>query len=387
MNQLRQLNDKVDQGMGDLHHKIRRTFDLQPVVIPLLGFLLAVLVGAVLIWMTGGNPFEAYVALLEGMFGTWDRIAASISRTTPYIGSALAVAFAFKAGLFNIGVEGQLLVGGAVAAWFATASFLGDTPGIIAIPLVLVAGTLGGMVYGGIPGLLRAKTGAHEVISTIMLNNIGRIFIIWLVTSRDPFVLRDPNASVPRTRMVVSTGRLPELVDSVPRLHLGTVVMIGLCFVMWFVLQRTTYGFSVRTVGTNPHAAHYAGISVNRIIVTVMAFSGALAGLTAAMEVSGTYHFFQPGLFAGIGFDGIAIALLARANPFAIIPAAFLWGAMLSGAGYMQQEAGVSIDVVRIVLALTLLFVAADGIVRWLFRIKKASGGMVAPASSGITAR
>jgi simple sugar transport system permease protein len=376
------LSGKIDQGMASLHEKIRESFSLQPVIVPFLAIVLAVIVGGLLVAMTGGNPFEAYWALLRGMFGGWDRIAASISRSTAYVGSALAVAFAFKAGLFNIGVEGQLITGGVAAGWVATWAFLGDTPGPIAIPIVLLAGVVAGGIWAGIPGVLRARTGAHEVISTIMLNNIAILFFTWIVNSRDPAILADPNATSPRTRPVAETARLTELVGSTPRLHLGTLVLIAMCVFVSFLLVRTVYGFEVRTTGTNPNAAHYAGISVNRVIVTVMLISGAIAGLTAAAEVSGTYHYFTPGSLRTIGFDGIAIALLARANPYGILPAALLWGSMLSGAGLMQQEAGVSIDVVRIVLSLVLLFVAADAIIRYLFRIKVARAG--APEAGGI---
>jgi simple sugar transport system permease protein len=158
--------------------------------------------------------------------------------------------------------------------------------------------------------------------------------------------------------------------------------MIGLCIVVAFVLRRTTFGFETITVGTNPHAAHYAGISVNRIIVWSMALSGGFAGIAAASEVAGTNYFFQPGTFAFIGFDGIAIALLARGKPIPILAAALLWGSLLSGAPLMQQEADVSIDVVRIIQAMVLLFVAADAIVRYLFRLRSAgSSGFVAPAT------
>lgn len=384
MNQPQRFNDKIDHAMVGLHDKIRQSWSLQPVLVPLLAIVLAVVVGGVLIVITGGNPFDAYWALLRGMYGNPDRVASSISRSTPYVGAALAVALAFKAGLFNIGVEGQLLVGGTVAAWAATWHFVGAAPGLIAIPFVLLAGLVGGALYGGLPGWLRARTGAHEVISTIMLNNMAILFVRWLVNSQDPRVLRDPNSSVPQTRAVASSARLSELWDSTPRLHIGTVVMILLCFMVSYLLLRTAFGFEVRTVGANPFAAKYAGMSVNRIIVLVMGLSGAIAGFTAAVEVSGTYHFFQPGILAGIGFDGIAIALLARANPYAIIPAAFLWGSMLSGAGLMQQQADVSIDVVRIVLSLVLLFVAADAIVRYVFRLKNVTGGPAVTAVGGI---
>jgi len=244
-------------------------------------------------------------------------------------------------------------------------------PSVLAILAVLVAGAVGGLLWGGLPGLLKARTGAHEVIVTIMLNAIALLYVRWLVSSQDPLILRDPGASVPRTARIDDAARLPEIVDSSPPLHWGFVVMVALAILVRFVLQRTTFGFEVRTVGTNTDAARYAGMAVGRTILVTMAVSGAFAGLAGAGEISGTSGFLSPGVFVGIGFDSIAIALLARANPLAIVPAALLWGSMLSGAGLMQQEVGLSIDVVRIVQALVLLFVAADVIVRTVFRLRK----------------
>jgi simple sugar transport system permease protein len=376
------MNDQP-QEKRDARKWVFQWWDLQPVLVPLYALLLAFVVGGVLIALIGVNPFEAYWALLRGMFGSPERIAGSIARSVPFIGSALALAFAFRAGLFNIGAEGQLLVGGLVAAWVGTWAFMYDTPGIIAIPIVITAGFLGGAFWGGIPGVLRARTGAHEVISTIMLNSIALFMTRWLINSTDPLLLRDTSASVPRTKEVSETARLPELFDSEPTLHSGLLVMVILCVVVWYVLKRTTFGLEVITVGTNPHAARYAGISVNRIIVLAMVLSGGFAGIAAASEVAGTNGFFQPGTFAFIGFDGIAIALLARTNPLGIIPAALLWGSLLSGAPLMQQEAGVSIDVVRIIQSLILLFVAADAIVRWVFRMKGEESSRLATGSAG----
>jgi simple sugar transport system permease protein len=362
---------------------MQEAWSLQPVLVPLYALLLSFIVGGILIAIIGINPFEAYWALLRGMFGSTDRIAGSIARSVPFIGSALALSFAFKAGLFNIGAEGQLLIGGVTAAWVGTWVFLGDLPGIIAIPIILLGGAVGGAIWGGIPGVLRARTGAHEVISTIMLNSIALFMVRWIVNSRDPVVLRDATASVPRTEPIAGSAVLPELVDSQPNLHFGLFVMIALCIVVSFVLRRTTFGFETITVGTNPHAAHYAGISVPRIIILAMTFSGSFAGIAAASEVSGTNQFFQPGTFAFIGFDGIAIALLARANPLAIPVAALLWGSLLAGAPLMQQEANVSIDVVRIIQAMVLLFVAADAIVRYIFRLRGEQTQLIDTASSG----
>ncbi len=356
------MNDNNRPGgfFEEFRHKVLDAWSLQPLLVPLYAIILSFIVGGVLIAIIGVNPFEAYWALIRGMVGSPDRIAASIARAVPL-----------------------LLIGGITAAWVGTWAFMADTPGIIAVPIILLAGMLGGFVWGGIPGVLRARTGAHEVISTIMLNSIALFAVRWLVNSRDPVILRDLNASVPRTKPIADSAVLPEFVDSEPNLHFGLVVMIALCFLVAFVLNRTTFGFETKTVGTNPHASHYAGIGVNKIIILAMALSGAFAGLAAASEVSGTNQFFQPGTFAFIGFDGIAIALLARANPIAIMPAALLWGALLSGAPLMQQEADVSIDVVRIIQSLVLLFVAADAIVRYLFRIRGDGGHHMDTVTTG----
>lgn len=359
-------------GINGLVAALRDTARLQSALVPLYAIVLALAVAAVVIVLVGSDPLQAYAALLRGMFGTPDRINASLGRSTPFIGAALAVAFAFRAGLFNIGAEGQLLVGATSAAWVGTLSWLADLPGVLAIVLIILAGAVGGAAWGGIPGFLKARTGAHEVITTIMLNSIAILGVRWMVTSQDPLILRDTGVSVPRTEPLPSSARLPELIATNPPLHLGFVVAVGLCALVWFILRRTTFGFEVRTVGANPNAAKYAGMGVNRTIVAVMALSGAFAGLAGAGEITGTTGFLSPGVFVAIGFDAIAIALLARANPFAIILTSILWGSMLSGAGLMQQETGLSINAVRIMQALVLLFVAADVIVRTIFRVRRA---------------
>jgi simple sugar transport system permease protein len=251
----------------------------------------------------------------------------------------------------------------------------------VAIPLVLLAGLVGGLVWGGIPGILKARTGAHEVITTIMLNSIAAALAQYLITSREPVLLIDEAASTPHTRQIADSARLPSLVEGTG-LHLGVLLAVGLCLATYLVLQRTTPGFEIRTVGISKDAAHYAGMPVRRTIVVVMAASGALAGIAGAAEVSGgSSGYLTPGAFTNIGFDSIAIALLARGNPLAVIPAALLWGALLSGAPLMQVEADLSVNLVRIVQALIILFVAADAIVRNLFRIRAPRGAAeAAPA-------
>jgi simple sugar transport system permease protein len=212
------------------------------------------------------------------------------------------------------------------------------------------------------------------VIVTIMLNNIALLIVRWLVTSQDPVILRDMSASVPHTAPLPDAARLPEVISTNPPLHLGFFIAVGLCVAVWFILRRTSFGFVVKTFGANSHAAKYAGMSVNGTIIAVMALSGSFAGMAGAGEITGTSGFLSPGVFLGIGFDAIAIALLARANPFGIILTSVLWGSMLSGAALMQQESGLSIDAVRIVQALLLLFVAAEVIVRTIFRVHRQGG-------------
>lgn len=355
---------------------LERYFRLAPVTVPFYAILIAILVGTVFIVGSGANPVTAYTALLDGAVGSPDRIATTIGRATPFMIAALAVALGFKAGLFNIGAEGQLLLGALTAAWAGTWSWLADLPALLAIPFVLMAGMLGGLVWGAIPGVLKAKTGAHEVITTIMLNSIAAGLAAYLITSREPVLLIDEAASTPHTRLVADSVRLPALVEGTG-LHLGIVLALLLCVATYFVLKRTTPGFEIRTVGVSKDAALYAGIPVQRTIIMVMAASGALAGIAGAAEVSGgSSGYLTPGAFTNIGFDSIAIALLARGNPLAVVPAALLWGALLSGAPLMQVEADLSVNLVRIVQALIILFVAADAIVRKLFRIRAPRGAL-----------
>ena len=348
-------------------------FRLAPVTVPLYAVLVAVLVGSLIMLVAGSNPVRAYGALFQGALGSPTAVANTLGRSTPYIIASLAVALGFKAGLFNIGAEGQLLLGALAAGWAGTFAWMAGLPKIVAIPVMLLAGILGGLLWGGIPGVLKARTGAHEVIVTIMLNAVARRLAEWLITSREPVILLDVKASVPHSVAIAQSARMPKLVGDTA-LHLGFGLAILLCVAVWFLLQRTTQGFEIRAVGANPNAAHYAGISVNRTIIVVMAAAGALAGVAGAGEVSGGTgggFYLTPGILGGIGFDAIAIALLARANPFAIIPAALLWAALLVGSPTMQLQANVSLDIVRVVQALIILFVAADAIIRYVFRIRK----------------
>jgi general nucleoside transport system permease protein len=343
-------------------------------VIPFLAVVTALAVGAVIILLSGKNPILSYWGLLLGAFGSPNAISETFVWATPYMFAGLAVALGFKCGLFNIGVEGQIAIG-ALCSAFIGYSITG-LPAIIHLPLAIGCGVLGGFVWGAIPGLLKARTGAHEVINTIMMNYIALFLSNYLLSGpmKDP----DPMNAVSQTPKIALSARLPrlfppfylgdELVEL--RVHWGTVLAIVMAIVVFWFLWKTVMGFEIRTVGANPNVARYAGINVSRSIVLAMALSGALAGLAGTVEVVGLNYYHTPSFAVGYGFDSIAIALLGKSHPFGIIPAAILFGAMRNGATAMQFQTGVSIDVISIIQALILIFIAADAIIRRLYRIR-----------------
>ncbi len=357
-----------------------------------LAVFTAVLIGAIIIWVTHASDLRAagetwrqvipqanrfvlaaYGGLFEGAIGSPKALATSLTYSTPYILAGLAVALGFQCGLFNIGAEGQLYMG----ALLATVIGFGVTglPIYIHLPLAIVAGMLGGAIWGAIPGLLKAKTGAHEVINTIMMNYIAVKTVDYLV--KNP--LKDPTASLDRTPFVSPTARYPLILPQY-ELHAGFLVALAAIVFVWWFLFKTTWGFEIRTVGANPSVARYAGMSVSRNFVLAMGLSGALAGLAGIGIVLGrpSEYALKAAFSTGFGFDSIAVALLAKSHPFGIFPAAFLWGALRNGAGLMQVRAqGISIDLVNIIQALVIMFIAADEIIRWLYRMRARREAMV----------
>jgi general nucleoside transport system permease protein len=330
------------------------------VSLPLLSILIALFIGALVIMIDEGRPLEAYTALFRGAFGTGAAMQRTMEKATPLVFSGLAVAFAFKGGLFNIGAQGQLLFG-AVTAGIVGYRLTG-LPALVHVPLAVLAGAAAGGLYGAIPGALKRYRGAHEVITTIMLNYIAINITDYLATG--PFRDTTPGNIVARTPLIENSARIP-VVGGVP---LGFVLALVAGLLVWWLLARTTIGFEISTVGRSPHAAHYAGIRVTAIVILTMALSGALAGIGGAVETLGIIGRYQPGFNVGLGFDGITVALLGKTHPVGVIFSALLVGAMRAGAPQMQFSVGVRPDIIDMVLAIILFFIAADLVRRWLVK-------------------
>ena len=338
--------------------------------IPVYSILLAFAVAAVVVIISSAFtdfgfdpllPFAAYASLLAGAFGSTSGINNTLVAAAPLMLGGLAVGLGLKAGLFNIGVAGQFLVGAFAAA--VTGAALASAPTIVGMPLAMLAGAVGGAIYGFIPGYLKARTGAHEVVTTIMLNNAAVLLLTWAVND----LVRAPGFTFPRTGEIGQSA-LPILAGR--NLHLGILFAIASIFLIRWILDRTTLGFEIRTVGVNPSAARYAGMRPVFITALTMTISGLLAGLAGAIQMLGVIGFYAPGITASVGFDSIAVALLGRSDPIGILFAALLFGAFRSGAPLMQIETSVPVEVIDIIQALVILFLAADLIVRRVFRTR-----------------
>jgi general nucleoside transport system permease protein len=342
----------------------------EAVLIPFLAILTAVIIGGIIIWFVGGDPILAYKGLIQGSMGSTKALSETAVWATPYIFAGLAVALAFKGGLFNIGAEGQLAVGAVFSALigYALPEWLGfDLPGYIHLPLAIIVGMLMGGIWAGIVGALKAYTGGHEVINTIMMNYIALNTTSYLLNG----VMKDrsPTNVIARTPLIAESARMPAIFDGL-RVHWGFVLALLAAFFIWWLLNKTTLGFEIRTVGLNPDAAKYAGINVKRTIILTMLFSGMLAGLAGSIEVTGLNYRHELGFSIGYGYDAIAIALLGKSHPLGVVLAAFLFAAMRNGATRMQFLTQLPVDLISMIQALILLFVAADAIIRYIYRIK-----------------
>ena len=395
---LNQLTPQVNKKSG------KRRSTGQTLLIPALAVFSGLVLGAILIIVTdlqvyaafkqsfGAGILEAlktvgtaYGALLRSAFGDPARIIAALQGgnaleirrafnpfleslvvSTPYIFAGLAVAVGFRAGVFNLGVEGQLFIGAVAATYVGYA--LKGLPAIIHLPLAILAGALGGALWGFIPGWLKAKTGAHEVINTIMLNWIAFRLTDWLLAGP---MQRPTSGGMPITPEVEASAMMPKFFASPIRFHLGFFIALLVAWLMWFLLFKTTWGFNLRTVGANPNAAKYGGMNVLVSTVAAMSISGALAGLAGANQVLGVTHSLAMGLSSGYGYDSIALALLGNSSPLGVVLASLLFGFLRNGATQMMVATQIPIDIISIIQAFIIVFIAAPALIRAIFRIKE----------------
>ncbi len=374
-----------------------------PMMVTVLAIITGLLLGGLLVAVTSEDVYAAfgvtfwegikasadaawttYVALFHGSVGNPAKITAalqggdaeairrafnpffeSLVSSTPYIFAGLAVALGFRVGLFNIGVEGQLFIGAIFAV--IAGIYLTGLPAFIHIPLALLAGIIGGGLWGFIPGWLKAKTGGHEVINTIMMNYVAFRVSDYLL--RGP--LKNPEGFSPVSAWIQDSAKLPRFFDTPIRFHLGFFIALAFAWVVYWFLFKTTWGYTLRTVGANPRAAKYAGMNITQSTVLAMVLSGGLAGLAGANEVLGVNYNLAVAFSSGYGFDAIALALLGKSHPVGVVLAALLFGFLRNGAIQMQLTAGIPIDIISVLQAFILAFIAAPAIIRTIYRLKE----------------
>jgi simple sugar transport system permease protein len=313
-------------------------------------------VGSIAMLLAHVSPLDGFSALFDGALGNESEVAETLLQTTALLFPALGIALSFRAGLFNIGAEGQIILGG------MTAGVLGvvlPLPGVIVIPVVILAAAVAGGAWGGLAGVLKARFGANEVISTLMLNTIAALLATYLIGG--PF--KEPGAGAAETAPLPPTAWLPVIIPDT-RLTISFLIAVALAFVLWYVFANTVFGYELRAAGEAPEAARRAGIDLGRTAVTALTLSGAIAGVGGAAIVMGVLHRFNSGLSPGYGFIAIAVALVGNLDPLFIIIAAFGFGILQSGAIAMQAEANVPRDVVTLVEGLVIIALAGRRFVR-----------------------
>jgi len=331
--------------------------------VPLLAMFAAFIVGAVLLLLLNVNPFTAYAALIEGAFGSMYSITQSLVKATPLLLVALGICIAFRASVINVGGEGQIILGALMATWFSLQ--FRAWPGWLLIPATIIMGFMAGAAWGFVPGILKARLGVNEILTTIMMNFIALQLMNLLL--RGP--LMDPGGVTAGT-FLAQSERLPEqvwLARMIPQtpLHTGFILAVALAFVVYIFLWRTTIGYRIRAVGLNPHAARYAGIKVPFNQALSLTLAGGFAGLAGVVEVLGVHHRLLEGITSGYGFTGIVAALFGGLHPLGAIPASYLFGSLLVGADKMQRAVQVPSALVDTIMGLVVMFVVGSA---WLSR-------------------
>lgn len=343
---------------------LRRSLSVERLIdalLPSVAVLGALAVGAVVLFVLGANPVEAYRALFNGALGNTSGLTQTLAKATPLLLVGLGICIAFRGGVINIGGEGQIIVG-ALAATSLSLAFP-DWPGWLLLPMTLIAGVVMGAIWGGIPGVLKARLNVNEILSTVMMNQIALQSMNFLL--RGP--LLDP-AQIAAGTNIPQSAALPQavwLTRLVPRtlLHSGAIIALVLAVLVYFLLWRTTIGYRIRAVGLNPAAARYAGIPVARYTALSLILSGAFAGLAGAIEVTGIHHRMIEGMSGGYGFSGIVAALFGKLHPLGTIPASALFGALLVGADKMQRTVQVPSALVIVLQGLVVLFVVSSDLI------------------------
>jgi general nucleoside transport system permease protein len=360
---------------------------LQALVMPALALVTALVIGALVIVFSdpdtlhswtgffrhpGGTladswhlAADSYRALWDSSLGDADAVSHTLFEAAPLAFAGLSVALAFRAGLFNIGASGQLIVGAMCAGWVG---FTWDLPAPLHLPLALLVGFAAGAGWGLIAGFLKARTGAHEVITTIMLNFVALRLLDYALRS-DAF--QRPGRDDPISPSVEPSARLPEISAGSFTVHAGILLAIAAAWLVWWLLTRSTVGFRMRAVGANPHASRCAGMRVDRTYMLAMLLAGGLAGLAGTTNVLGRASYsLTPEYFHGLGFEGIAVALLGRADPVGVVLSALLFGILRSGSSGMQAATATPIDIIGVIQALIIVFVAAPALIRAIYRVR-----------------
>ena len=335
-------------------------------LLPVLATLAALAVGAVMLIILRVSPVEAYGALWEGAFGSTNAIAETLVKSVPLLLVGLGICIAFRASVINIGAEGQMIIGGLLATQIGIV--FTDLPGWLVIVMAIFAGFLGGAIWGGIPGALKAYFNVNEILSTVMMNAIAVQIMNFMLRGPmiDPVQL-EKASKIPQTARLAEAFRLPRLAPT--RLHLGFIIAIALAILVYILLWRTTFGYRIRAVGQNPHASRYGGIRVRRRIVTALLLSGALAGIAGAIQVYGVNYRMitdgsSTGFTGGAGFNGIVAALFGQLHPIGTIPASIFFGALLVGANKMQRAVQIPSALIGALNGLVVIFVVGSEIWR-----------------------
>lgn len=348
------------------------------ILVPLVAVLLAFVVGSLIILAKGVNPLEAYAALFKGAFGSLDSIGTTIRKATPLLLTGLAVVFGYRGGVFNIGAEGQLILGGMAAT--AVGIRLQGAPVWLHVTLCVLAAMAAGSLWSLLPGALKAFRGFNEVITTLMMNYIAVQVLAWSVR-QDTVTggtwqlwkylgLKDPTQPFAKSATIFDSAKLPVLWDQM-RLNLGAVIAVLAAILVFIILWRTAFGFAVRTVGSNPRAAKYAGIRVSRTMLMTMLISGALAGLAGGVEIMGNQGRIIDSFLINAGFDGIPVALVGQLHPFGAMLSALFFGGLRAGSNTMQIMVGVPISLIYILQALAILFAIAGAAINIRGRLSR----------------